>query len=319
MTTDRPFTYTTMFETVRGIGKLLAPDDFEYVTEIPVDAPESQLVIHLSCMAHYTPQIPHLAKQILQKIGVDCLIVGGPENCCGELHKHFKDTELEKQVAKIVMFGFRRAKPRKVVSICPDCDEVFRAHGVERQPYQHTNISDLFIEYLSELKARMRPVKLRIVPHFHTINAARQRDADNMLAILRTIPWTHARTFVNDGGPGVWLSHIVTKPYATLTTLDLRTAVWVNASADSWFVVAGLVPVSTDISLREGWNLIGYPGLLTGTVGQVLASVSYRAVEGFAPAPPSHLRSLTPTDGMVAGEGYWIWALVPAVITIDNR
>ena len=141
----------------------------------------------------------------------------------------------------------------------------------------------------------------------------------NLTAILRTIPWTHARTFVNDGGPGVWLSHIVTKPYATLTTLDLRTAVWVNASADSWFVVAGLVPVSTDISLREGWNLIGYPGLLTGTVGQVLASVSYRAVEGFAPAPPYHLRSLTPTDGMVAGEGYWIWALVPAVITIDNR
>lgn len=203
MTTDRPFTYTTMFETVRGIGKLLAPDDFEYVTEIPVDAPESQLVIHLSCMAHYTPQIPQLAKQILQKIGVDCLIVGGPENCCGELHKHFKDTELEKQVAKIVMFGFRRAKPRKVVSICPDCDEVFRAHGVERQPYQHTNISDLFIEYLSELKARMRPVKLRIVPHFHTINAARQRDADNMLAILRAIPGLEIVQAQYALGPGI--------------------------------------------------------------------------------------------------------------------
>lgn len=203
MTTDRPFTYTTMFETVRGIGELLAPDDFEYVTEIPVDAPESQLVIHLSCMAHYTPQIPHLAKQILQKIGVDCLIVGGPENCCGELHKHFKDTELETQVAKIVMFAFRRAKPRKVVSICPDCDEVFRAHGVERQPYQHTNISDLFIEYLSEIKTRMRPVNLRIVPHFHTINAARQRDADNMLAILRAIPGLEIVPAQYALGPGI--------------------------------------------------------------------------------------------------------------------
>jgi len=203
MATGRAFTYTTMFETVRGIGSLLAPDGFEYVTEIPLDAPASQLVIHLSCMAHYTPQIPHLAKQILQKIGQDCLIVGGPENCCGELHKHFKDTELEKQTARIAMFGFRRAKPRKVLSICPDCDEVFGAHGVERQPYQHTNISELFIEYLGELKARMRPVKLRIVTHFHTLNAARQRDADNMLTILRAIPGLDILPAQHALGPGI--------------------------------------------------------------------------------------------------------------------
>jgi Fe-S oxidoreductase len=199
---QRP-TYTTVFETVRGVGNLLAPDDFTYLTEIPLDAPPSQLLIHLSCMAHYTPHIPVLAQKILHKVGLDCVIVGGPENCCGEIHKHFKDHDLERQLAKSAMMGFRRAKPRKVVSICPDCDDVFRSHGVARQSYQHINISALFIEHLPKLKAMMRPVKMRIIPHYHTIDEHRRANADNMMAILRTIPGLEFIEAQHALGPGV--------------------------------------------------------------------------------------------------------------------
>jgi Fe-S oxidoreductase len=195
--------YTSIFETVRTIGRLLAPEELQYYTEIPAEGSQSDLVIHLSCMANYTPHVPLLAQRILEKAGLHALVVGGPENCCGELHKHFKDHDLEKQTVKIVMQGFRRAKPRKVVSICPDCDEVFSAHGVARYPYQHTNISDLFGEHLDRLKAQMRPVELRIVPHFHSINAARQRDAQNMMAILKAIPGLQILEAKHALGPGI--------------------------------------------------------------------------------------------------------------------
>lgn len=203
MALSNPTTYTPIFETVRGIGNLLKPDDFEYVTEIGPDTPESALIIHLSCMAHYTPQVPQLARRILQRIGLECLIVGGPENCCGELHKHFKDHDLEKQSAKITLFAFRRAKPRKVLSICPDCDEQFRAHGVERLPFSHSNISELFIEHLDRLRQDMQPVPLRVVAHVHSINEARRRDADNMLAILRAVPGIEILTTEHSLGPGL--------------------------------------------------------------------------------------------------------------------
>jgi hypothetical protein len=202
MAAERP-SYTSIFETVRGVGNLLAPEDFTYYTELPADAPETQLIVHLSCMAHYTPHIPMLAQKILQKIDLDCLILGGPENCCGELHKHFKDHDLEKQTAKIVMNNFRHAKPRKVVSICPDCDEVFSGHDIGRMPYQHTNISDLFIEYLDRLKAHMAPLNTRIVTHFHTVNPARQRDARNMMTILGAIPGLQILEAQHALGPGV--------------------------------------------------------------------------------------------------------------------
>lgn len=202
MADQRP-SYTSIYETVRTIGRLLAPEDLRYEMEIPAQGSESDLVIHLSCMAHYTPHVPLLAQRILAKAGLQALIVGGPENCCGELHKHFKDHDLEKQTAKIVMMGFRRAKPRKVVSICPDCDEVFAAHGVDRYPYKHTNISDLFTVHLERLKALMQPVNLRVVPHFHTINEARQRDAQNMMAILRAVPGLQILEAKHALGPGI--------------------------------------------------------------------------------------------------------------------
>ena len=203
MASDKRPSYSSIFETVRGVGNLLAPEDFTYYSELPADSPETQLIVHLSCMAHYTPHIPMLAQKILQKIGLDCLILGGPENCCGELHKHFKDHDLEKQTAKIVMNSFRQAKPRKVVSICPDCDEVFSAQGVGRMPYRHTNISDLFIEYLDALQAHMTPVNMRVVTHFHTINAARQRDARNMTTILSAIPGLQILEAQHALGPGI--------------------------------------------------------------------------------------------------------------------
>jgi len=195
--------YTGIYETVRGVGNLLAPEEFHYLTEIPENAPQSQLIVHLSCMAHYTPHIPLLAQKILQKIGLDCLIVGGPENCCGELHKHFKDHDLERQMARAAMSGFRRAKPHTVVSICPDCDEVFSAHGAGRMPFKHTNISDLFIEHLDRLKRDMQPVRMRLVPHFHTINEARQRDARNMLTILNAVPGLELLDAKHALGPGI--------------------------------------------------------------------------------------------------------------------
>lgn len=201
MAEPRP-SYTGIYETVRTIGRLLQPEELQYLTEMPQQGAESELVIHLSCMAHYTPHVPLLAQKILEKAGQQALIVGGPENCCGELHKHFQEHDLEKQMAKVVLLGFRRARPRKVVSICPDCSDVFAAHGVERYPYEHANISDLFIEYLEQLKQQMRPVSLRVIAHFHTVNEARRSDADNMMTILRAVPGLEILEARHALGPG---------------------------------------------------------------------------------------------------------------------
>jgi len=188
MAKQRPINYTSVFENVRVLGRLLAPDDLTWMTEVPDGAPAMPFVLHLSCMAHYTPHIPYIAQQVLRKIGVDCPILGGPENCCGTLHHHLGDADFATQTARIGISGFRRAHPLTVLSICPDCDEAFGREMPKRKPFHHSNVSELFIAHLDRLEPMMRPLKRRVVLHVHDHNDARRRDAANVETLLRAIP-----------------------------------------------------------------------------------------------------------------------------------
>lgn len=203
MAESKRLTYTSAFESNRALGRLLAPDDFTWETELPLRARHVPLILHLSCNAHYTAFIPYIAQQILKQLGLDFIILGGPENCCGALHTHLGDGDLEEEIATKALLGFRRARPKRVLSICPDCDEVFAKHRLKDSPFHHSNISELFIEHLEVLKARMRPVDRRVVVHFHDINQSRQADADRMLTILKAIPGLEILPAKHTHGPGI--------------------------------------------------------------------------------------------------------------------
>lgn len=185
---QRPLSYGAVFENVRILGRLLAPEGLTWTTELPADAPEMPFVLHLSCMVHYTPHVPYLAQKIMAKLDLDCPILGGPENCCGTLHKHLGDDDFAAQTARMGIVGFRRAKPRTVLSVCPDCDEAFGAHMPRSKPFYHSNVSELFVTHLEKLRPLMRPIRRRVVVHVHDYNEPRRRDAANIETILKAIP-----------------------------------------------------------------------------------------------------------------------------------
>jgi len=138
-------------------------------------------------------------------------------------------------------------------------------------------------------------------------------------SVFQTISWTRARTYVNPAGQGKnWLSNDKQKPWADLTTLSRTMAVWVKLSAGGIWAVAGLVPASTQVVLRIGWNFIGYASFTPQTVGQFLAGVSYQTVEGYAPNPPHNLQRLTGSSIMSAGNGYWVHVSIGAIVILAN-
>jgi Fe-S oxidoreductase len=184
----RDFTYTTAFESVRRVGALIAPKELKYMSELPENGADIPFLLHLSCMALFTPHIPFLAQQILAHIGIDCPILGGPETCCGTLHKHFGDTNLEVQAAKTGLSSIRRAHPTTVLSICPDCDESFGKHAPSKNTFRVENISELFVTHLDVLKALMHRVDRRVIVHTHDVNERRRKDAANVIRILEAIP-----------------------------------------------------------------------------------------------------------------------------------
>lgn len=188
MTATSRLVYTPIFENIRAVGSILAPKGMRWITELPEDADQSHYLLHLSCMAHYTPHIPYIAQRILERTGVDCPMLGGPESCCGTLHLHFGDPDLGRHAANAGIAGFRRAKPTTVVSICPDCDEQFNSFMPEKRPFEVVNISELLVQLLPRLEAQLRRVEARIVLHRHTPNDVRTKDMQNMERLLRAIP-----------------------------------------------------------------------------------------------------------------------------------
>jgi Fe-S oxidoreductase len=193
--------YTSRFESARKMGHLLAPDDLEWAIAPPRGG-KAAFLIHLSCNSHYTTFIPYLMQRILKEIGLDTVILGGPENCCGNPHRFGGDPDLEPKVAKTALDGFARMEPRRVLSICPDCDDNFNRAISPEASFSYENVSKIFVEHLSSLKRKMQPVKKRIVVHTHDVNEKRVADGDRMTAILGAIPGIDILPAVHARGPG---------------------------------------------------------------------------------------------------------------------
>lgn len=189
MTRAAPLVYTPIFENIRSLGAILAPKGLHWITELPEDMRQSGgYLLHLSCMAHYTPHIPYIAQRILERVRIECPILGGPESCCGTLHVHFGDQQLGRHAARAGIAGFKRARPATVVSICPDCDESFNGFMPEKRPFDVVNISELLVRMLPALRDQLTRLDVRVVIHKHTCNDVRVKDMTNMEQLLRAIP-----------------------------------------------------------------------------------------------------------------------------------
>jgi Fe-S oxidoreductase len=184
----KPITFTGIFDNVRTMGELMADGRLKWQTELPVGAPSLPFVLHLSCFVHYTPHIPILAQKILNAVGIDAPILGGPEDCCGAIHIHLGKHKLGEQAARVGVGSFWRARPTTVLSVCPDCDEVFSQFMPQEKPFRHSNISEIFVETLPALRKLMRPVRKRVILHAHSSNEQRMRDQHNIEQVLRAIP-----------------------------------------------------------------------------------------------------------------------------------
>jgi len=90
-----------------------------------------------------------------------------------------------------------------------------------------------------------------------------------------------------------------------------------TSAPDSW-TIAGAIPFTSSVPLQAGWNLVAYASLYPQLVGNAMAGMSYRTVEGFAPNPPYNLRRLDAGDLMEAGQGYWILVSADAMWTLSN-
>ena len=95
---------------------------------------------------------------------------------------------------------------------------------------------------------------------------------------------------------------------------------WLNVTnlGDGFLNVTGLLPTSTQIILRAGWNLVSYPTLSANkTVATAFWGTGVNRVEAFDQSATYRTKAVGPTYIMRPGEGYWVHAPADTIWSIN--
>lgn len=136
-----------------------------------------------------------------------------------------------------------------------------------------------------------------------------QNDTTREIA-LQTIEGNYTSVYGYHAGKSKpWLHWHKDKPFNFNDIIEVnnKEGYYVDIINTDYLVVAGMVPTNEQISLKVGWNLVGYPSLNSRTVTDAFSSISgmYTKVY-FHNVTAGRDLALNPFDMMYPGNGYWI-------------
>lgn len=118
-----------------------------------------------------------------------------------------------------------------------------------------------------------------------------------------------------------WLHWHRNKPnyFNAIIEINHKQGYYIDMIVPDYLVTAGKVADQVNISLKSGWNLVGYPCLTSKLRDDALSSISgkYNMVERYDTTKDREV-SLGPDDYMDPGLGYWIHATQECTWTITN-
>ena len=121
--TRTPQLFRKMSRAIRLMaGMQLLPAEFARVLNPPRRA-QAEIVFYLGCNALRTPHLLFNAMYLLDALGADYEVVGGPASCCGIVQSKWEG-ELGKgeRMINATLTRFEGLSPEKVLSWCPSCN-----------------------------------------------------------------------------------------------------------------------------------------------------------------------------------------------------
>jgi hypothetical protein len=137
-------------------------------------------------------------------------------------------------------------------------------------------------------------------------------------SVLQTAEFDIAWYYSNIDKADPWKSYNPSKPFNDLTTVNHTMALWLVVKEDCNLTVAGIVPKTTGILLKQGWNFVGYPSSILRTVSDAMGGVNYERIEGYSMSSQYNLEIYSDVADMMPGYGYWIKVGGDTLWTLSN-
>ncbi|MEA2982385.1 MAG: heterodisulfide reductase subunit [Alphaproteobacteria bacterium] len=168
------------------------------------------VVFYTGCNVLKTPHIALLCLDIMDMIGVDYKVMGGPTHCCGTGQLRSGDTETLARFAANTINKLSQSKTKQVLAWCPSCVMQFgetvlptfeRATG--EMPFDMTPFMPFLHSKLDELRPFLKNrVEMTVALHRHPGIAGVMEAAEELLGAVPGI------RIVKLGVPGVGLQSV---------------------------------------------------------------------------------------------------------------
>jgi hypothetical protein len=181
-----------------------------------------------------------------------------------------------------------------------------RANDTSDNEEQNNDTAGKFVNYLLE---EWNLISIPFIQVNNTMEYILQTIMDNLIVVQAY----HA------GKSRPWLHWVKPKPlfFNDKIPIDHKGGYYVIVKNADNLVVVGRVPSNTQIPIKTGWNLVGYPCPVNKTVVDALSSISgkYNMVHSYDPVTDKVIK-LNSDDYMEPGLGYWIHATTDCTLVI---
>ena len=194
-TPDRPprqksgFDITQMYRDILLTHDLTTPaEPARWRATPPETDPEPHdIVLYLGCNVLRNSDMVRTATEMLDLLGVDFTVVGGPAYCCGIVQHREGDTPRAQHMGAQTVEFLRRYDPKEVILWCPSCtfyyDEIFQAET----PFPRRHMTEFLADRIDQFTF-VQDVPRRIAMHYHSNRPQRLREADAARRLLAAVP-----------------------------------------------------------------------------------------------------------------------------------
>ncbi|HEQ78807.1 MAG TPA: hypothetical protein ENN76_00915, partial [Euryarchaeota archaeon] len=164
---------------------------------------------------------------------------------------------------------------------------------------------------------------IKLTPGWNLISVAVETGGGVAPDIIFADQWSNITTIqYYNSDTKTWQAYDKNLPYwlVTLTLIKKSNGYWVYFDSNETGIIniTGECPVSTDIQLLKGWNMVGYPSCQENrTLETVLAGIPWNMVEKQDNGMPYNLQPIYSLDYFEPGRGYWIHVSENCVWTVE--
>ncbi len=184
-----PHAFRKMARAIRiMVSMQLVPADVAKLLR-PPEARDVDVIFYTGCNPIRTPHVLFNMMTVLDELGVEYEVMGGPSACCGIVHSKWEgDVQKGGRVSEQTLHRFGDFKPEKVLSWCPSCQihlgETIK--GYREVKFEFDHVTTFLFEHEAELISRFKtPVNRRVMVHTHH---GMPEIGQNVLRLLRAIP-----------------------------------------------------------------------------------------------------------------------------------